>query len=88
MPKVTQMIEAAQRGEMQAVQDLLPIVYGELRKLATIRLANEGAGQTLQPTALVHEVYLRLLGNCDGHHLFSPTNGTSLQPRLSLCGGS
>jgi RNA polymerase sigma factor (TIGR02999 family) len=66
MPKVTQMIEAAQRGEMQAVQDLLPIVYGELRKLATIRLANEGAGQTLQPTALVHEVYLRLLGNCDG----------------------
>lgn len=65
------MIEAAQRGESLAVQELLPIVYGELRKLAAIRLSQESANQTLQPTALVHEVYLRLLGADGSSYLFA-----------------
>jgi RNA polymerase sigma factor (TIGR02999 family) len=66
MSQVSLLIEAAQRGETQAVHALLPIVYGELRKLASVRLQSEGAGQTLQPTALVHEVYLRLIGPANG----------------------
>jgi RNA polymerase sigma factor (TIGR02999 family) len=66
MSQVSLLIEAAQRGEKHAVHALLPIVYGELRKLASVRLQSEGAGQTLQPTALVHEVYLRLIGPANG----------------------
>ncbi len=50
-------------GEPVDMGEWLPLVYDELRKLAAIRLANDSAGKTLQPTALVHEVYLRLLGN-------------------------
>lgn len=63
MSKVTQLIESAQQGNQAAVHELLPLVYAELRKLAAIRLSNDGSGVSLQPTALVHEVYLRLLGN-------------------------
>jgi RNA polymerase sigma factor (TIGR02999 family) len=59
---VTQILNAIERGDTQAAADLLPLVYDELRKLAAARLANEKAGQTLQPTALVHEAYLRLVG--------------------------
>jgi RNA polymerase sigma factor (TIGR02999 family) len=59
----TQVIEAAERGDSAAADRLLPLVYDELRKLAAHRLANEAAGQTLQPTALVHEAWLRLTGN-------------------------
>ncbi len=51
------------RGEPQAAEQLLPLVYDELRKLATIRMAQEAPGQTLQPTALVHEAWLRLGGD-------------------------
>lgn len=57
-----QLLHAAAQGDRQAAAELLPVVYDELRKLATYRLANEASGQTLQPTALVHEVYLRLVG--------------------------
>jgi len=63
MPDVTQLLEAAAGGDQMAAAELLPLVYVELRKLAAARLANEKSGQTLQPTALVHEVYLRLVGD-------------------------
>jgi RNA polymerase sigma factor (TIGR02999 family) len=59
---VTRLLDAAAGGDPKAAADLLPLVYAELRKLAAVRLAAEPSGQTLQPTALVHEAYLRLLG--------------------------
>jgi RNA polymerase sigma factor (TIGR02999 family) len=59
---VTRVLEAVRRGEPRAADQLLPLVYDELRRLAAARLAREGPGQTLQPTALVHEAYLRLMG--------------------------
>ena len=61
MPDVTRIIEAVARGERHAANDLLPLVYDELRRLAAQKLAHEPAGLTLQPTALVHEAYLRLV---------------------------
>jgi RNA polymerase sigma factor (TIGR02999 family) len=63
MPDVTRLLEAAAAGDRRAADDLLPVVYDELRKLAAARLAAEKPGQTLQPTALVHEAYLRLVGD-------------------------
>jgi len=62
MNDVTQILSAIEAGDDQAAEKLLPLVYGELRRLAAIRLAQESPGQTLQATALVHEAYLRLLG--------------------------
>lgn len=62
---VTAILRAAQDGDRQAAERLLPLVYDELRKLARARMAQLPPGQTLQPTALVHEVYLRLLGKQD-----------------------
>jgi RNA polymerase sigma factor (TIGR02999 family) len=64
--EVTQLLRLAGDGDSQAAAELLPLVYEELRRLARARMANErgaGAGHTLQPTALVHEVYLRLIGD-------------------------
>jgi RNA polymerase sigma factor (TIGR02999 family) len=61
MPDVTQILNAISRGETAAAGELLPVVYQELRRLAAKRLANEAPGQTLQPTALVHEAFLRLV---------------------------
>jgi RNA polymerase sigma factor (TIGR02999 family) len=66
MSDVTQLLEAIGRGEPQRARELLPIVYEELRRLADARLAREAKGQTLQATALVHEAYLRLVGDGDG----------------------
>jgi RNA polymerase sigma factor (TIGR02999 family) len=63
MTEVTRILERAQAGDRQAAEELLPLVYEELRKLAAVRMANEAAGHTLQPTALVHEAWLRLAGN-------------------------
>ena len=63
MSDVTRILEAAQRGDPTTADQLLPLVYDELRKLAAARMANEAAGHTLQPTALVHEAWLRLAGN-------------------------
>ncbi len=60
---VTQILGAIDRGDAAASEQLLPLVYDELRKLAARRLANEPSGLTLQPTALVHEAYLRLVDN-------------------------
>jgi len=62
MHDVTEILAAIQHGDPHAAQELLPLVYDELRKLAAARLARESGGQTLQPTALVHEAYLRLVG--------------------------
>jgi RNA polymerase sigma factor (TIGR02999 family) len=62
MSDVTRILSAIEQGDSKAAQELLPLVYEELRKLAAQRLAREKPGQTLQPTALVHEAYLRLVG--------------------------
>src|SRR6516225_2393432 len=62
MADLTQILSAVAGGDPQAAADLLPLVYDELRRLAAARLADEKPGQTLQPTALVHEAYLRLVG--------------------------
>ena len=66
MSDVTRLIDDAAAGDPHAAAELLPLVYDELRKLAAARLADEKPGQTLQATALVHEVYLRLVGNDPG----------------------
>jgi RNA polymerase sigma factor (TIGR02999 family) len=63
MPDVTRLLEAAAAGDLRAAADLLPLVYDELRKLAAARMAGESAGHTLDATALVHEAYLRLVGD-------------------------
>src|SRR5260370_8726069 len=62
MTGVTQILNAIAQGDPQAASQLLPLVYDELRKLAAQKLAQEKPGQTLQPTDLVHEAYLRLVG--------------------------
>ena len=63
MSEVTRILNALQDGDEAASEQLLPIVYDELRQLASSRLAAEAPGQTLQPTALVHEAYIRLVGS-------------------------
>ena len=63
MSDVTSILSQIDAGDPAAAEQLLPLVYGELRKLATAKLAQERPGQTLQATALVHEAYLRLVGN-------------------------
>lgn len=63
---ITRMLHAAATGDHQAATDLLPVVYGELRALASAYMDKTPVGQTLQPTALVHEAYLRLIGK--GQH--------------------
>src|SRR5215211_6763403 len=62
MSEVTHILAAVERGDAHAAEELLPLVYDELRKLAAQRLVQENPGQTLQATALVHEAYLRLVG--------------------------
>ena len=62
MSNVSRLLEAAAAGDRHAAADLLPLVYDELRKVAAAWMAAEHPGQTLQPTALVHEAYLRLVG--------------------------
>ena len=71
MADVTHLLDAAAAGDRRAAADLLPLVYDELRKLAAARMAAESPDHTLQPTALVHEAYLRLVGPAD------PTGGTA-----------
>jgi len=62
MKEITEIIQSIAAGDARAASELLPLVYGELRRLAAQRLAQERPGQTLEATALVHEVYLRLVG--------------------------
>ena len=71
MTDVTRILSAIEEGDSQAAEQLLPLVYGELRKLAAQKMANEKPGQTLQATALVHEAYVRLV---DG---YKPQNWAS-----------
>jgi len=68
--EVTRILDRVQQGEAKAAGELLPLVYDELRKLAALKMAQEAPGQTLQPTALVHEAWLRLVGPAD-----QPWNG-------------
>jgi RNA polymerase sigma factor (TIGR02999 family) len=63
MNDITRVLESAQNGEPRAAEELLSLVYEELRRLAAHKMAREAPGQTLQPTALVHEAWLRLVGN-------------------------
>lgn len=66
MADITRILESVQHGNAAAAGELLPLVYEELRRLAASRMAHQPPGQTLQPTALVHEAYLRLTGGvCD-----------------------
>src|SRR6266699_2472954 len=65
MSDVTRILSQIEQGDPQAAEKLLPLVYDELRKLAAVKLVQEKPGQTLQATALVHEAYLRLVGNDD-----------------------
>jgi RNA polymerase sigma factor (TIGR02999 family) len=63
MGDVTRILEAARRGEAMSSEELLPLVYEELHRLATYKMRNEAPGHTLQPTALVHEAWMRLAGS-------------------------
>src|SRR4051795_6159529 len=65
MSDVTSLLSAISKGDPHAAAELLPLVYDELRRLASQWLAQETPGQTLQPTALVHEAYVRLTGTSD-----------------------
>src|SRR5262252_3727525 len=75
MSNATQLLNSIESGDPKAAEELLPLVYKELRQLANARMAQEPSGQTLQPTALVHEAWIRLIG--EGHewqnrrHFFS-----------------
>jgi RNA polymerase sigma factor (TIGR02999 family) len=81
MSQVTQILQAIDRGDSAAAAELLPLVYAELRQLAASRLAAERPGHTLQPTALVHEAFMRLVGspiqsfNGRGHFLAAAAEG-------------
>ncbi|HVK19136.1 MAG TPA: ECF-type sigma factor [Fimbriiglobus sp.] len=68
MTEITRILSAIEAGDPRAAADLLPLIYDELRKLAAARLSQERPGHTLQPTALVHEAYLRLVGEGEGPH--------------------
>lgn len=63
MPEITRLLQSLERGDALAADQLLPLVYEELRKLAAHKMSLQPPGQTLQATALVHEAYLRLVGN-------------------------
>ena len=68
MPDVTQILSEIENGDPQAAEQLLALIYDELRKLAAAKLIQEKPGQTLQATALVHEAYLRLVDNNQAQH--------------------
>src|SRR5437879_3534381 len=81
MSAVTVILDRATQGEAHAAQELLPLVYEELRKLAATRMADEPGTHTLQPTALVHEAWLRLVGSeqqawKNRAHFFAAAGGT------------
>jgi RNA polymerase sigma factor (TIGR02999 family) len=62
MSDITQLLQASERGEARASEELLPLVYNDLRRQAAIQMLRESAAQTLQPTALLHEAWLRVIG--------------------------
>ena len=85
MSDVTQILSQIESGDPKAAEQLLPLVYDELRKLAAAKMAQEKPGQTLQATALVHEAYIRLVDGEKAPHW--DRRGTSLPPRPRRCGG-
>ncbi len=72
MSDVTQILERVEQGDGKAAEELLPLVYEELRKLAAHKMAGEASGQTLQATALVHEAWLRLAPESNSVMTFNP----------------
>ena len=89
MSDVTQLLDAIEGGNPKAADELLPLVYEELRKLAVVRMANEKAGQTLQPTALVHEAWLKIAGDGGEHfanrrHFFKAAAGAMQQILIDI----
>lgn len=81
---VTVILNAAAKGDLQAAEELLPLIYAELRSLARARLGRLAPGQTLQPTALVHEAYLKVIGDTDPHwegrgHFFAAASNAMRQ---------
>jgi ECF sigma factor len=68
MNEITRVLEAIDKGDAHAAEQLLPLVYDELRKLAAQKMAQEKPGQTLEATALVHEAYVRLVGKDHAQH--------------------
>src|SRR3954453_8247356 len=80
---VTQILDALARGDGRAAAQFWPLVYDDLRRLAARQLAGEAAGQTLQPTALVHEAYLRLAAAPPGRSAHPPPAGTAT-PRILI----
>jgi hypothetical protein len=87
MNDVTRILSNVEQGDPRAAEQLLPLVYEELRQLATQRLAQEAPGQTLQATALVHEAYLRLV-DVERHTSAAPAAGEPLQHEKPGCGRS
>jgi hypothetical protein len=85
MTNVPQILSAVEQGDAGAAEQLLPLVYDELRKLAAQKLAQEKPGQTLQATALVHEAYLRLVG--PGEARTGTAAETSSPRQRRPCGG-
>lgn len=86
MPDVTQILTAIDAGDPHAAEQLLPLVYDELRKLAAAKMANEKPGQTLDATALVHEAYMRLLANPGREPGVEPQPGHANSPPASSPG--
>jgi RNA polymerase sigma factor (TIGR02999 family) len=89
MSDVTRLLDAINANDPKAADQLLPLVYEELRKLAVVRMANERAGQTLQPTALVHEAWLKIAGDGQQHfanrrHFFKAAAGAMQQILIDI----
>jgi RNA polymerase sigma factor (TIGR02999 family) len=89
MSDVTRILNRVEQGDEQAAGELLPLVYEELRKLAVVRIANEQPGQTLQPTALVHEAWLKVAGDGNQHfanrrHFFKAAAGAMQQILIDI----
>ena len=88
MNEVTRILSAIEQGDPHAAEQLLPLVYDELRRLAAGKLAREKVGQTLEATALVHEAYLRLVGDqqfANRRHFFAAA-ARSHAPHLGRIG--
>jgi len=88
MSEVTRILDRVHQGEAQAAEELLPLVYEELRKLAGARMTQIPPGQTLQPTALVHEAWLRLVGSGQerwSEKALSLKKSGPNRPRISNC---
>ena len=87
MSDVTLLLSAIDAGDPKAADQLLPLVYEELRKLAAVRMTNEKPGQTLQPTALVHEAWLKIAGDGNEHFAYARGHLQFRRVALRITGG-